>query len=86
MTRSGSINNRKTDYLPLDTNHRIFGRSSIWIALHWRYLRVRGSGPRRVARQHVPLERLAHFLRHAVEAIYGVVSLVHPPNVKSVIY
>ena len=59
---------------------------NIWIALHWRYLRVCGSGPRRVARQHLPLERLSHFLRHAVEAIYGVVSLLNPPNVKSVIY
>jgi putative transposase len=59
---------------------------NIWIALHWRYLRVCGSGPRRVARQHLTLERVAHFLRHAVEAIYGVVSVVHPPHVKSAIY
>ena len=59
---------------------------SIWITLHWRYLRVRGSGPRRVARQHLTLERLTNFLRHAVETIYGVVSAIHPPNVKSVIY
>jgi len=59
---------------------------SIWIALHWRYLRVCGSGPRRVARQHLPLERLCHFLRHAVESLYGVVCLLNPPNVKSVIY
>ncbi len=59
---------------------------SVWIALHWKYLQVRGSGPRRVAREYFPLERMANFLRRAVEAIYGVVSLVHPPNVKSVIY
>jgi IS4 transposase len=59
---------------------------SVWIALHWRYLQVRGSGPRRVAREHFSLERMTNFLRHAVEAIYGVVLLVHPPNVKPVIY
>ncbi|HEX2238591.1 MAG TPA: hypothetical protein VHJ19_09705 [Gammaproteobacteria bacterium] len=59
---------------------------SVWIALHWKYLQVRGSGPRRVARKYFPLERMANFLRRAVEAIYGVVSSVHPPNVKPVIY
>jgi hypothetical protein len=59
---------------------------SVWIALHWRYLQMRGSGPRRVARKYFPLERMTNFLRRAVEAIYGVVSLVHPPNVKPVIY
>ena len=59
---------------------------SVWIALHWRYLQVRGSGPRRVAREHFPLERMANFLRRAVEAIYGVIALVQPPHVKSVIY
>ena len=59
---------------------------SVWIALHWRYLQRRGSGPRRVAREHLPLERMANFLRRAVEAIYGAVSLIRPPNVKPVIY
>ena len=59
---------------------------SIWIALHWRYLQVRGSGPRRVAREHLKLARFANFLCHAVEAIYGVIANVHPPNVKTVIY
>jgi hypothetical protein len=59
---------------------------SVWIALHWKYLQVRGSGPRRVARKHFPLERMTNFLRRAVEAIYGVISLVQPPNVKPVIY
>jgi hypothetical protein len=59
---------------------------SVWIALHWKYLQMRGSGPRRVARKYFPLERMTNFLRRAVETIYGVVSLVHPPNVKPVIY
>ena len=59
---------------------------SMWIALHWKHLQVRGSGPRRVAREHFPLERMTNFLRRAVEAIYGVISLVQPPNVKPVIY
>ncbi len=59
---------------------------SVWIALHWKYLQVRGSGPRRVAREHLTLERMAHFLSRAVEAIYGVVSCVHPPNVRPAIY
>lgn len=55
---------------------------NIWLALHWRYLRRRGSGPRRVARQHFTLARMAHFLEHAIEAIYGVVSSIGPPDVK----
>jgi putative transposase len=59
---------------------------NVWVALQWTYLRVRGSGPRRIARQHLTLERLARFLARAVEAIYGVVSLVDPPEVKSVMY
>ena len=59
---------------------------SVWIALHWKYLQVAGSGPRRVAREHFPLERMANFLRRAVETIYGVISLVQPQNVKPVIY
>ena len=59
---------------------------NIWIALQWTYLRVCGSGPRRIARQHLTLERLARFLARAVEAIYGVISLVDPLEVKSVMY
>jgi putative transposase len=55
---------------------------NIWIALHWRYLRRRGSGPRRVARQHFTLAQMAHFLVHAIEAIYGVVTVIGPPDVK----
>jgi IS4 transposase len=59
---------------------------NLWIALHWRFLRRKGSGPRRVAREHFPLERMARFLSRAVEAIYGVVSCICPPNVKNGIY
>ena len=59
---------------------------NVWVALQWTYLRLCGSGPRRIARQHLTLERLARFLARAVEAIYGVVSLVDPPEVKSVMY
>jgi putative transposase len=59
---------------------------NVWVALQWTYLRLRGSGPRRAARQYFPLDRMARFLIRAVEAIYGVVSLVDPPEVKSVMY
>jgi putative transposase len=59
---------------------------NIWVALQWTYLRLCDSGPRCIARQHLTLERLARFLACAVEAIYGVVSLVDPPEVKSVMY
>ena len=59
---------------------------NLWIALHWRFLRRRGSGPRRVAREHFSLELLARFLSRAVEAIYGVVSVVDPAGVKSAVY
>jgi putative transposase len=58
---------------------------NIWIALHWRYLRRRGSGPRRVARKHFTLAQMAHFLVHAIEAIYGVVTVIDPPDVKPAI-
>ena len=53
---------------------------SVWIALHWRYLRVPGSGPRRVLRELFTLEQMADFLRRAVEAIYGVLSQLPPPS------
>ena len=60
---------------------------SIWIALHWIYLRVRGSGPRRVASHCFRLDGLRTFLLHAVETIYGVVTVLEPPsNVKPVNY
>jgi putative transposase len=52
---------------------------SVWIALHWRYLRVPGSGPRRVLRERFTLEQMANFLRRAVEAIYGVLRQLPPP-------
>ena len=55
---------------------------NIWIALHWTYLRRRGSGPRRVARKHFTLSQMAQFLRRAVEAIYRVISTIDPPNLK----
>ena len=55
---------------------------NIWIALHWRYLRRRGSGPRRVARWHFTLTQLAAFLQRAIERIYGVVTIIDPPDVK----
>jgi len=54
---------------------------NVWIALHWRFLRRRGPGPRRVAREQFTLERMARFLSRAVEAIYGTASVV-----KSAIY
>jgi putative transposase len=55
--------------------------ASIWIALHWIYLRVRGSGPRRVASQYFRLDGLRSFLLHAVESIYGVVTVLEPPSI-----
>lgn len=58
---------------------------NIWIALHWRYLRRCGSGPRRVARQHFTLAHMVHFLVHAIETIYEVVTLIDPPDVKPAI-
>jgi hypothetical protein len=58
---------------------------NIWIALHWRYLRRPGRGPRRVARWHFTLSQMAQFLRRAVEAIYGVIAIIDPPDVKPAI-
>jgi putative transposase len=55
---------------------------NIWIALHWTFLRRRGSGPRRVARWAFILPCMLQFLRRAIEAIYGVISVIDPPNVK----
>ncbi|MEK7277357.1 MAG: transposase [Chloroflexota bacterium] len=55
---------------------------NIWIALHWTFLRRCGSGPRRVARQAFILPCMLQFLRRAIEAIYGVISVVDPPYVK----
>ena len=55
---------------------------NIWIALHWTFLRRCGSGPRRVARWAFILPCMLQFLRRAIEAIYGVISCIDPPNVK----
>lgn len=46
---------------------------------HWLYLRVRGAGPRRVARERLRFDRLLRFLTRAVERIYGTVSTVSLP-------
>jgi hypothetical protein len=55
---------------------------NIWIALHWTFLRRCGSGPRRVARWAFILPCMLQFLRRSIEAIYGVISCIDPPNVK----
>ena len=55
---------------------------NIWIALQWTYLRIQGSGPRRVANQYFRQDRMQRFLSRAVEAVYSVVTMVDPPNVK----
>ena len=55
---------------------------NIWIALHWKFLRRRGSGPRRVARWYLTLTQLAAFLQRAIERVYGVVTGIDPPDVK----
>jgi putative transposase len=52
---------------------------NVWIALHWQYLRVRGPGRPRVAREAFTLEQMKHFLVRAVEAIYGVIRSIHAP-------
>jgi putative transposase len=59
---------------------------NVWIALHWIYLRIRGPGPRRVARRYFRQDRMLHFLSRAVQQIYSTVTMVNPPNVKSGIY
>lgn len=51
---------------------------NMWIRLHWFYLRLSGRGPRRVARWHFRLARMANFLIHAIEQFYGVVTVVAP--------
>jgi putative transposase len=52
---------------------------NVWIHLHWQFLRVPGRGPRRVARHVFRLDRMARFLRRAIERHYGVVTAVDPP-------
>jgi hypothetical protein len=49
---------------------------NMWIRLHWLYLRVSGSGPRRVARWCLRLDRMTRFLTRAIERFYGVVTTV----------
>ncbi|MGI0015981.1 MAG: transposase, partial [Nitrososphaera sp.] len=49
---------------------------NIWIALHWKYLLQRYRGRHRILRKHFILDRMAQFLRRAVEAVYGVISVV----------
>lgn len=51
---------------------------NIWIALHWMYLLQRHRGRHRILRKHFILDRMAQFLRRAVENIYGVISSVEP--------
>lgn len=49
---------------------------NMWIRLHWLFLRLPGSGPRRVARWRFRLERMRCFLTRAIERFYGVVTSV----------
>jgi putative transposase len=51
---------------------------NIWIALHWKYLLQRHRGQYRILRKHFILDRMAQFLRRAVENIYGVISSIEP--------
>ena len=51
---------------------------NIWIALHWMYLLQRHRGRYRILRKNFILDRMAQFLRRAVENIYGVISSVEP--------
>jgi putative transposase len=51
---------------------------NMWIRLHWLYLRLPGSGPRRVARWRFRLDRMTRFLTRAIERFYGVVTAVSP--------
>jgi hypothetical protein len=51
----------------------------MWLRCHWLYLRVRGAGRRRVARERFRFDRLLRFLSRAVERIYGTVSTISLP-------
>jgi IS4 transposase len=51
---------------------------TMWIRLHWLFLRLRGRGPRRVARWRFRLDRMRRFLTRAIERFYGVVTVVDP--------
>jgi putative transposase len=52
---------------------------NMWLRCHWLYLRVRGAGRRRVARERFRFDRLLRFLSRAVERIYGTVSTISLP-------
>lgn len=49
---------------------------NVRIMLHWLFLRVLGSGPRRVASWKLRLDRFARFLLRAVERHYGALTYV----------
>jgi hypothetical protein len=51
---------------------------NMWIRLHWLFLRLPGSGPRRVARWRFRLDRMRSFLTRAIERFYGVITAVDP--------
>jgi hypothetical protein len=60
---------------------------NMWIRLHWLFLRLGGSGPRRVARWRFRLDRMTRFLTRAIERYYGVVTAVDlSSDLTSVIY
>lgn len=52
---------------------------NMWLRCHWLYLRVRGAGWRRVARELFRFGRLLRFLTRAVERIYGTLSTISLP-------
>jgi hypothetical protein len=49
---------------------------TMWIRLHWLYLRLPGRGPRRVARWRLRFDRMRRFLTRAVERFYGVITAI----------
>jgi hypothetical protein len=51
---------------------------TMWIRLHWLFLRLPGQGPRRVARWRLRFDRMKRFLTRAIEQFYGVVTAVNP--------
>ncbi len=53
---------------------------NVWVSLQWAYLRLAGPGPRRIDGRAFTLDRMTRFLTRAVEAIYGVISVVKRSN------
>jgi putative transposase len=51
---------------------------TMWIRLHWLFLRLPGRGSRRVARWRFRLDRMMRFLTRAIERFYGAVTAVDP--------